>query len=158
MTLNEILDMLRGIIYTTGIFHFDPRVVIMWAIASFFIYLAIVKKFEPLLLLLAQFFADFEYDQSIIIINIALDQFKASGNITRVTGWKEIITDNPGNWNNERNSDRNQEQQLPAVTKGESLVCKRLELKEKQYAFQSFYPLQSIYWTESIDNYYWEKP
>ncbi len=81
---------------------------------------------------LAQFFADFEYDQSIIIINIALDQFKASGNITRVTGWKEIITDNPGNWNNERNSDQNKDQQLPAVTKGESLFCKQLELKEKQ--------------------------
>lgn len=51
MSFNEILDMLKGIIYTTGIVHFDFRVVIMWAIASFFIYLAIVKKFEPLLLL-----------------------------------------------------------------------------------------------------------
>ncbi len=51
MTFNEIMDMLRGIIYTTGIFNFDFRIVIMWGVASFFIYLAIVKKFEPLLLL-----------------------------------------------------------------------------------------------------------
>ena len=51
MTINEIVDMLKGIIYTTGIFNFDWRVVIMWAVACFFIYLAIVKKFEPLLLL-----------------------------------------------------------------------------------------------------------
>ncbi len=51
MNLNEILDMLYGVFYTTGIYHFDPKLVVMWAIASFFIYLAIVKKFEPLLLL-----------------------------------------------------------------------------------------------------------
>ncbi len=51
MNLNEILDMLYGVFYTTGIYHFDPRLVVMWIIASFFIYLAIVKKFEPLLLL-----------------------------------------------------------------------------------------------------------
>ncbi len=51
MNLNEILDMLYGVFYTTGIYHFDPRLVVMWIIACFFIYLAIVKKFEPLLLL-----------------------------------------------------------------------------------------------------------
>lgn len=51
MTINEIMDMLKGIVYTTGIFNFDFKLVIMWAIACFFIYLAIVKKFEPLLLL-----------------------------------------------------------------------------------------------------------
>lgn len=51
MTVNEMIDMLKGIIYTTGVFNFDFRVVIMWIVASFFIYLAIVKKFEPLLLL-----------------------------------------------------------------------------------------------------------
>jgi len=51
MNLNEILDMLYGVFYTTGIYHFDPRLVVMWIIACFFIYLAIVKNFEPLLLL-----------------------------------------------------------------------------------------------------------
>ncbi|MEJ2168368.1 MAG: sodium ion-translocating decarboxylase subunit beta [Desulfobacterales bacterium] len=51
MSLNEILDMLKGIIYTTGVFNFQWKVIIMWAVASFFIYLAIAKKYEPLLLL-----------------------------------------------------------------------------------------------------------
>ncbi len=51
MTINEIMDMLKGILYTTGIFNFDYRVIIMWGVACFFIYLAIAKKFEPLLLL-----------------------------------------------------------------------------------------------------------
>jgi sodium ion-translocating decarboxylase beta subunit len=51
MSANEILDMLKGIIYTTGVFNFQWKVIIMWAVASFFIYLAIAKKYEPLLLL-----------------------------------------------------------------------------------------------------------
>jgi sodium ion-translocating decarboxylase beta subunit len=51
MTVNEIMDMLRGTWFTTGLAHFDWRLVVMWAIGSFFMYLAVVKKFEPLLLL-----------------------------------------------------------------------------------------------------------
>jgi sodium ion-translocating decarboxylase beta subunit len=51
MTVNEIMDLLRGTWFTTGLAHFDWRVVVMWGIGSFFMYLAIVKKFEPLLLL-----------------------------------------------------------------------------------------------------------
>jgi sodium ion-translocating decarboxylase beta subunit len=51
MTANEILDMLRGIIYTTGVFNFHWNVIVMWAVGSMFMYLAIAKKFEPLLLL-----------------------------------------------------------------------------------------------------------
>ncbi len=51
MTANEILDMLRGILYTTGIFNFQWDIIIMWGVGSLFIYLGIAKKFEPLLLL-----------------------------------------------------------------------------------------------------------
>jgi sodium ion-translocating decarboxylase beta subunit len=51
MTVNEIMDLLRGTWFTTGLAHFDWRLVVMWGIGSFFMYLAIVKKFEPLLLL-----------------------------------------------------------------------------------------------------------
>lgn len=51
MSVNEILDMLRGIVYTTGIFNFQWNIIIMWGVGCLFIYLAIVKKYEPLLLL-----------------------------------------------------------------------------------------------------------
>jgi oxaloacetate decarboxylase beta subunit len=51
MTINEILDMLNGILNTTGIFNFQFKFIIMWAIGCLFIYLAIAKKYEPLLLL-----------------------------------------------------------------------------------------------------------
>ncbi len=51
MNLNEIVDMLWGILHSTGIYHFQFKFLIMWAIGFLFIYLAIVKKFEPLLLL-----------------------------------------------------------------------------------------------------------
>lgn len=51
MSLNEILDLLYGIFSTTGITGLNWRHVVMWCVAFFFLYLAIGKKFEPLLLL-----------------------------------------------------------------------------------------------------------
>ncbi len=51
MTANEILDMLYGTLHTTGIYNFQWNILIMWGVGSLFIYLAIVKKYEPLLLL-----------------------------------------------------------------------------------------------------------
>ena len=51
MGIDEILDMLNGILYTTGVFNFEWNVVIMWAVGLLFIYFAIAKKYEPLLLL-----------------------------------------------------------------------------------------------------------
>lgn len=51
MSANEILDLLRGILHTTGVFNFQLNLVIMWAVGALFMYLAIAKKYEPLLLL-----------------------------------------------------------------------------------------------------------
>ena len=51
MTADEILDMLYGTLHTTGIFNFQWNVIIMWGVGCMFIYFAIAKKYEPLLLL-----------------------------------------------------------------------------------------------------------
>ncbi|MFH1488826.1 MAG: sodium ion-translocating decarboxylase subunit beta [Pseudomonadota bacterium] len=51
MSLREIGDMLFGIYTTTGLTQLSWQHVLMWAIASLFLYLAIIKNFEPLLLL-----------------------------------------------------------------------------------------------------------
>ncbi len=51
MTLNEILDMLHGMLYLTGVFNFQLNLVIMWAVGCLFMWLAIKKNYEPLLLL-----------------------------------------------------------------------------------------------------------
>jgi len=51
MTANEILDLLYGTLHTTGIYNFQWNIIIMWGIGCLFIYLAIAKKYEPLLLL-----------------------------------------------------------------------------------------------------------
>ncbi|MFP3910997.1 MAG: sodium ion-translocating decarboxylase subunit beta [Desulfobacteraceae bacterium] len=51
MTADEILDMLYSTLHTTGVFNFQWNLIIMWAIGCLFIYLAIAKKYEPLLLL-----------------------------------------------------------------------------------------------------------
>ena len=51
MSVNEIFDLLRGILHTTGVYNFEFNVIVMWAIGALFMYLAIAKKYEPLLLL-----------------------------------------------------------------------------------------------------------
>ena len=51
MTGYEVLQMLDGVLVTTGLLNLSWKLPIMWAIACVFLYLAIVKNFEPLLLL-----------------------------------------------------------------------------------------------------------
>ena len=51
MNVNEVLNMLYGILHTTGIYSIGWKMVVMWTIGGVFLYLAIVKQFEPLLLL-----------------------------------------------------------------------------------------------------------
>jgi len=52
MTWDYFLGVLSEILHTqTGIFNMEAKLVVMWAIGLFFIYLAVAKKYEPLLLL-----------------------------------------------------------------------------------------------------------
>ncbi len=51
MNIYEITDLFRGILHTTGVFNFQWKLIIMWGVGSLFMYLAIAKKYEPLLLL-----------------------------------------------------------------------------------------------------------
>jgi oxaloacetate decarboxylase beta subunit len=51
MSLNELLDLLMGTLQTTGFIYVGWKVVVMWCIGLFFLYMAIVKEFEPNLLL-----------------------------------------------------------------------------------------------------------
>ena len=76
---------------------------------------------------IAQFFPHYEYDQSIIIISIKNDQFKASGRIARITGWKKVI----GMDTVYKKTADEADQELPAVTKNQQLLCDELQLKDK---------------------------
>jgi sodium ion-translocating decarboxylase beta subunit len=51
MSFKEFLDLLNSILQQTGIMALGWRHVIMWGVGLLFIYLAIARKFEPLLLL-----------------------------------------------------------------------------------------------------------
>jgi carboxybiotin decarboxylase len=51
MSFKEFLDLLSSILQQTGIMALGWRHVIMWGVGLLFIYLAIARKFEPLLLL-----------------------------------------------------------------------------------------------------------
>ncbi|WP_198262915.1 DNA topoisomerase III [sulfur-oxidizing endosymbiont of Gigantopelta aegis] len=73
---------------------------------------------------IAQFFPDYEYDQSIIMVAIAEDKFKASGRIPRVQGWKLVLTQTTNRTNND-------EKELPAVEKGQALLCDHLNIENK---------------------------
>ena len=80
---------------------------------------------------IAQFFPDFEYDQSTIIITIKPDQFKASGRIARVKGWKLALeAETTQSLTTTKNNDDNKKE-LPAVKKGEQLLCDHLKLLDK---------------------------
>jgi len=77
---------------------------------------------------IAQFFPDFEYDQSTIIVSIASDQFKASGRIARVKGWKQALESEPSK---AKVLGDNNQRDLPVVNKGEQLPCDHLKLLDK---------------------------
>lgn len=51
MSAQEFFDVLNSITLQTGIFNITWRHLIMWGIGLIFMYLAVVKKYEPLLLL-----------------------------------------------------------------------------------------------------------
>ena len=78
---------------------------------------------------IAQFFADFEYDQSTIVVTIKPDQFKASGRIARVKGWKLALAAETVQ-SSKAMADENKKE-LPAVKKGEQLLCDHLKLLDK---------------------------
>ena len=84
---------------------------------------------------IAQFFPDYEYDQSTIIITINLDQFKASGRIARIKGWKLVLESETSQsvtiQANTKTNIENNKQELPAIKKDEELLCKSLKLLDK---------------------------
>jgi len=79
---------------------------------------------------IAQFFPDYEYDQSNIVVTIKPDQFKASGRIARVKGWKLVLETEKTQSPKTAASDDNK-QELPAVKKGEELLCDDLKRLDK---------------------------
>jgi len=78
---------------------------------------------------IAQFFPDYEFDQSIILVIVGADKFKASGRIPRVRGWKQVLDANAAQ--TKSSTTKTDEKQLPAVTKGEQLLCDHLKLEDK---------------------------
>ena len=84
---------------------------------------------------IAQFFPDYEYDQSTIVISIESDRFKSSGRIARVKGWKLAIgtesTLSVKAGSNQKSTIDDNKQELPAVKKGEELRCNHLKLLDK---------------------------
>ena len=51
MTIYEFLDMFSNLFYSTGLTLITWKLVVMWVISGTFLYLAIIRNFEPLLLL-----------------------------------------------------------------------------------------------------------
>ncbi len=77
---------------------------------------------------IAQFFPDFEYDQSNIVVTIKNDQFKTSGRIAKVKGWKLALEGDARKLNTKADINN---KELPLVKKGELLLCEQLKLLDK---------------------------
>mgnify|MGYP001827003439 CR=1 FL=1 len=92
---------------------------------------------------LAQFYPDYEYDQSSILITVGDDKFKTSGRIMRIMGWKALIqvplaaSKNAKTLKPQEHQPRSsaantdQDKPLPAVEPGDSFPCDHLKLLDK---------------------------
>lgn len=49
--MEALTELLESVVEKMGIVHLDWRCIVMWGVAFFFLYLAVKKKYEPLLLL-----------------------------------------------------------------------------------------------------------
>ena len=49
--MEALESLLQSVVNRMGIIHLDWRYVVMWMVSFFFLYLAVKKKYEPLLLL-----------------------------------------------------------------------------------------------------------
>ena len=49
MSIYEVQNMISNLFYTTGLMYMSWKFLAMWVISGVFLYLAIVKNFEPLL-------------------------------------------------------------------------------------------------------------
>lgn len=80
---------------------------------------------------IAQFFSDYEYDQSIIVVCINKDKFKASGRIARVKGWKLVLETEKSAVMSSKKVVEVSQKELPAIQKTDELFCEQLSLLEK---------------------------
>ncbi|MCK5809898.1 MAG: DNA topoisomerase III [Cocleimonas sp.] len=66
---------------------------------------------------LMQFFASYEFDQTLILLDIETYPFKASGRIERIKGWKVVLDDKGSS----KNKDSKTDQQLPSLNKNQQI-------------------------------------
>ncbi|MBF0105484.1 MAG: DNA topoisomerase III [Deltaproteobacteria bacterium] len=76
---------------------------------------------------LAQFYKPFEYDETLIDVRVADELFRAKGRIERVKGWRGVVGGEKG-----RDKDADDQQPLPAVTKGETVRVDHVDTHEKK--------------------------
>jgi len=75
---------------------------------------------------IAQFYPAYLYDHTHVALNIEGGKFTATANVATQIGWKCLFKQSL------KNNDKEGEQQLPVLTKGEQLHCQQGELLEKQ--------------------------
>jgi len=78
---------------------------------------------------IVQFYPPYEYDQTTIHLDANGAVFKATGRVSRVSGWKSVLK-NKGN--DEKGKNNTDEQSLPEVAKGDVLPVLSAEISEKQ--------------------------
>ena len=84
------------------------------------VYEAICRRY------IAQFYPPFEYDQTVILFNVIGETFKASGRVSILNGWKDVL----GKENNEK--DKDYEQSLPQFSPGDETVVLSSDVVNKK--------------------------
>lgn len=93
------------------------------------IYEMIVKRY------VAQFYPDYEYDSTVIIVACINERFRAIGNIPRITGWKEIMAD-PDQLEEKK---AEKAVQLPSLSELDAVAPKQAKLESKKTAPPAHY-------------------
>lgn len=75
---------------------------------------------------LAQFFPHFEFDQSIIEVDVVHEKFRATGRVEVLPGWKRVLR------NEMPNKSEVPEQTLPPVKKGDPASVEQAHIEEKR--------------------------
>lgn len=74
---------------------------------------------------IAQFYPDYEYDASVIVVEVCAQTFKAHGQVSRVTGWKALLGRQDGEADAETPA-------LPVMNRGEQVQTLDAQLSQKK--------------------------
>lgn len=92
--------------------------------------------------LIAIFYPDCEYSVTEIITNVEDNLFYTKGSVIKKKGYKEVISQDPGDYKNKNEEDK--EQELPQLNENDSVHCDSVQILDKMTKPPARYTVSSI--------------